>query len=1061
MHTDAYNISARNGIINCLVSVIALGISCSKKQPRERIPIQDAAIEMHDSTNTNHCPHDYVPDMTMFSLRLLLLLLLLSTSMSISTLAAAPANDDESALLAFKAAPIDVRHPAVGSLSRGPHMLGTKVRGSASAAISGSGYGDPLASWNKSSAGGYCSWEGVRCRGRRRRVLHLGGAPTTLRFCTAKKKRGIVETVIWDGGWGTAGFGLTGVLSPAIGNLSYLWTLNLSNNGLTNGIPESLGRLQHLNNLDLSQNYFSGKIPANLCSCSSLVSLTLSSNQLHGRVPPELGDKLTRLKGLSLFGNSFTGTIPASLANLILDLGLNHLEGTITPDLGSIRGLQWLSLGYNALSGELPRSLLNLSSLTMLQLQGNMLHGSIPADIGSKFSNITNLLLGQNQLTGSIPASLSNLTTLREVSLITNRLSGQVPRTIGRLRALEDLSLHENLLEANDTEEWEFIASLSNCSHLQSFRISNNIGFTRQLPTSKVNLSATMQGLNLADTGITGTIPSAIGNLFNLQFFSVANTSISGVVPDSIGKLVNVVELTFLSRPIPSSIGNMSNLAVFYAFNSSLEGPIPKGIGNLKNLYSLDLNMNRLNSSIPIEIFRLPLLSRYLGLSYNLLSGSLPSEVGSLRNLNILSLSGNQLNGEIPDSIGERTVLQELGLDSNLFEGRIPRSQDNIKGLSALNLSMNKLSGVIPEDIGNLGDLRQLYQAHNNLSGTIPIVLQNLTLLIGLDLSFNNLQGEVPKEGIFKNLANLSITGNSGLCSGIPQLHVAKKLRRRHRSPSLHLKIEEHYERVSYHTLGNGTNRFSEANLLGIGSFGKEPTFPAIGDIYDIQVLDLAGNKFSERVPTVLKNLSALIALDLSFNNLHGEVSKEGNKEADEGILLPIRILLPIIEEQYQRVFYHALLNGTNGFHKPICSVKETLGRSTDALSNRRELLSKDIIQNLNNSLHNTLDRAQRLDIIVKIMDALDYLHKSHEGYIGYLAPYKISVTIIVIFSPDIQPIKLCTCIYTHTKQVMHGSWEVNNCGVWQGFCCLNSWGYSISILLFEMVTGGVREPCR
>ncbi|WVZ72317.1 hypothetical protein U9M48_020799 [Paspalum notatum var. saurae] len=926
--------------------------------------------------------------MTMFSLRLLLLLLLLSTSMSISTLAAAPANDDESALLAFKAAPIDVRHPAVGSLSRGPHMLGTKVRGSASAAISGSGYGDPLASWNKSSAGGYCSWEGVRCRGRRRRVLELSLPSQRL----------------------------------------------------------SLGRLQHLNNLDLSQNYFSGKIPANLCSCSSLVSLTLSSNQLHGRVPPELGDKLTRLKGLSLFGNSFTGTIPASLANLILDLGLNHLEGTITPDLGSIRGLQWLSLGYNALSDELPRSLLNLSSLTMLQLQGNMLHGSIPADIGSKFSNITNLLLGQNQLTGSIPASLSNLTTLREVSPITNRLSGQVPRTIGRLRALEDLSLHENLLEANDTEEWEFIASLSNCSHLQSFRISNNIGFTRQLPTSIVNLSATMQGLNLADTGIIGTIPSAIGNLFNLQFFSVANTSISGVVPDSIGKLVNVVELTFLSRPIPSSIGNMSNLAVFYAFNSSLEGPIPKGIGNLKNLYSLDLNMNRLNSSIPIEIFRLPLLSRYLGLSYNLLSGPLPSEVGSLRNLNILSLSGNQLNGEIPDSIGERTVLQELGLDSNLFEGRIPRSQDNIKGLSALNLSMNKLSGVIPEDIGNLGDLRQLYLAHNNLSGTIPIVLQNLTLLIGLDLSFNNLQGEVPKEGIFKNLANLSITGNSGLCSGIPQLHVAKKLRRRHRSPSLHLKIEEHYERVSYHI----------QKLIYL-----EPTFPAIGDIYDIQVLDLAGNKFSERVPTVLKNLSALIALDLSFNNLHGEVSKEGNKEADEGILLPIRILLPIIEEQYQRVFYHALLNGTNGFHKPICSVKETLGRSIDALSNRRELLSKDIIQNLNNSLHNTLDRAQRLDIIVKIMDALDYLHKSHEGYIGYLAPYKISVTIIVIFSPDIQPIKLCTCIYTHTKQVMHGSWEVNNCGVWQGFCCLNSWGYGISILLFEMVTGGVREPCR
>jgi serine/threonine protein kinase len=47
MHTDAHNSTIRSRIKNCLVSVVSLGISCSKKQPRERIPIQDAAIEMH------------------------------------------------------------------------------------------------------------------------------------------------------------------------------------------------------------------------------------------------------------------------------------------------------------------------------------------------------------------------------------------------------------------------------------------------------------------------------------------------------------------------------------------------------------------------------------------------------------------------------------------------------------------------------------------------------------------------------------------------------------------------------------------------------------------------------------------------------------------------------------------------------------------------------------------------------------------------------------------------------------------------------------------------------
>ncbi|RCV24690.1 hypothetical protein SETIT_5G106000v2 [Setaria italica] len=47
MHTDAYNSTIRSGIKNCLLSVVCLEISCSKKQPREQIPIQDAAIEMH------------------------------------------------------------------------------------------------------------------------------------------------------------------------------------------------------------------------------------------------------------------------------------------------------------------------------------------------------------------------------------------------------------------------------------------------------------------------------------------------------------------------------------------------------------------------------------------------------------------------------------------------------------------------------------------------------------------------------------------------------------------------------------------------------------------------------------------------------------------------------------------------------------------------------------------------------------------------------------------------------------------------------------------------------
>ncbi|GJM93759.1 hypothetical protein PR202_ga10345 [Eleusine coracana subsp. coracana] len=254
------------------------------------------------------------------------LLLLLSASSSMSTVQGVEAND-AAALLAFKAA-----------------------------AVGDGGY--RLLSWNASSTGEFCSWEGVTCQGKPRRVVALN----------------------------LSSHGLNGVLSPAIGNMSSLKVLNLGSNMLSGAIPASLGRLQHLEILNLSSNSLSGDIPTNLSSCTSLTTIELQSNQLYGRLPPELGNKLTRLEVLKLWKNNLTGTIPTSLANLsslsFVSLAFNQFEGTIPSGLGGIAGLRHLDLAYNHISGEPPRSIYNLSSFEVLQLEGNMLHGEIPNDIG-------------------------------------------------------------------------------------------------------------------------------------------------------------------------------------------------------------------------------------------------------------------------------------------------------------------------------------------------------------------------------------------------------------------------------------------------------------------------------------------------------------------------------------------------------------------------------------------------------------------------------------------------------------------------------------------------------
>jgi hypothetical protein len=53
VHNDANDKSARSRVQECLVSVIRIGISCSKQQPRERMTIRDAAMEMHAIRDAN------------------------------------------------------------------------------------------------------------------------------------------------------------------------------------------------------------------------------------------------------------------------------------------------------------------------------------------------------------------------------------------------------------------------------------------------------------------------------------------------------------------------------------------------------------------------------------------------------------------------------------------------------------------------------------------------------------------------------------------------------------------------------------------------------------------------------------------------------------------------------------------------------------------------------------------------------------------------------------------------------------------------------------------------
>jgi Leucine-rich repeat (LRR) protein len=289
--------------------------------------------------------------------------------------------------------------------------------------------------------------------------------------------------------------------------------------------------------------------------------------------------------------------------------------------------------------------------------------------------------------------------------------------------------------------------------------------------------------LYLQSNNLSGSIPSQLTNLTNLDFIYLSSNTLTGIIPSELSGLKNLeeIDLSFnqLTGNIPHSIGNLTHLTGLYLNSNNLSGQIPEELGELTNLTTLNLSRNKLNGELPQEIRnlinleQLELMSnkltgifpvnqilnlinlKSLDLSNNYFSArSLPIELAVLNNLETLSLSGNNLTGTLL-GISAFNHLDTLNLCGNQFTGQIPIEIGNLTNLTTLELCFNKLSGTIPDEIGNLTNLRSLFLHQNNLTGTIPDEMGNMVNISALILQGNQLSGEIPLT--FINLINLNI----------------------------------------------------------------------------------------------------------------------------------------------------------------------------------------------------------------------------------------------------------------------------------------------------------------
>jgi hypothetical protein len=154
-----------------------------------------------------------------------------------------------------------------------------------------------------------------------------------------------------------------------------------------------------------------------------------------GRLPFELGN-VTELRVLSIQNSDLSaGPVPESIKmySISYNFGSANCSNNFQWDYERSRHLVF-AIGAN-----------NLDSLT---LHANEFIGSIPSWL-CELVQLTILQLSYNQLNGQIPDCKGSLSLMKIIELSYNDLTGELPIEICDLVKLQELTIHDTLIEGN------------------------------------------------------------------------------------------------------------------------------------------------------------------------------------------------------------------------------------------------------------------------------------------------------------------------------------------------------------------------------------------------------------------------------------------------------------------------------------------------------------------------------------------------------------------------------------------------------------------------------------
>ncbi|XP_047982132.1 receptor-like protein 19 isoform X2 [Salvia hispanica] len=439
-----------------------------------------------------------------------------------------------------------------------------------------------------------------------------------------------------------------------------------------------------------------------------------------------------------------------------------------------------------------------------------------------------------------IPKGLQNLTNLSYLNLSNAGFGGQVPIELAEMRSLVTLDLSTLFGGALVLENPNLRGLVQNLPRLRELYLDNvNISaqksdWCQALSSSLPNLMT----LSLRSCGLSGPLDPSLAGLHSLSVLRL-----DGIFPNAIFQVPTLQILDFSTNEnISGTISNLpanSSLRTMVLSYTNMSGRLPDSIGNLKMLSKIEISSCNFTGSIPTAISNLTELVN-VDFSLNSFIGSIPPFRMSSK-LAYLDLSRNSLTGS---------------LSSNHFEG--------LSSLEYINLGSNSLNGSIPSSLFGLPSLQRLLLSNNTFNGQIEeFQIPNPSNLDTVDLSGNQLEGSIP-DSFFK-LEGLSVLSlSSNLFNG------TLKLEKVQRFPNL-TRLELGYNNLSVDTSSSNSSssEYPQLSRLNLASCNLS-NFPDLRNQSKLIFLDLSKNNIKGEVPSWIWNLGngSLIHLNLSSNFL-------------------------------------------------------------------------------------------------------------------------------------------------------------------------------------------------